>query len=133
MVHPGITAVMINSGIMLCTIAPVCRCTDPSRSRRHQKRRLRIFEGNEEDELVSTHLSGKGFPSKSSSESSNSWTAGKSVASENPREGRLMKSFTFRGACPLLPTLLIAQEWSFTAARATDKTSDDGQILTGVH
>lgn len=64
------------------------------------------------------YLSCRGFPSRSASDSINSWAAGKSAASENPREGRLMKSFTFRGACCLLPLLLMAHELSLTAGAA---------------
>ena len=61
-------------------------------------------------------MSGRGLPSMSASESVNSWAAGNSAASEKPREGRLMNIFTFRGACCLLPLLLMAQELSLTAA-----------------
>lgn len=66
------------------------------------------------------HFSCKGVPSRSASESVNSCAAGKSAASENPRDGLLMKSLTLRGACSLLPVLLMAHELSLTAAAACD-------------
>ena len=39
-----------------------------------------------------------------------------------------MKSFTFRGACPLLPVLLMAHELSLTAAAAQNPHGKDLKV-----
>lgn len=78
------------------------------------------FHRSIQGRLGNAHFSCRGFPSRSASESVNSWAAGKSPASENPSDGLLMKSFTFLGACPLLPVLLMAHELNLTAAAASE-------------
>ena len=77
---------------------------------------------------VKSYLSGRALPSRSASERVSSCAAGKSAASENPSEGLLMKSFTLRGACPLLPVLLMAHELSLTAAAAQDPCGKDLKV-----
>ena len=75
-----------------------------------------------------SYLSGRALPSRSASERVSSCAAGKSAASENPSEGLLMKSLTLRGACPLLPVLLMAHELSLTAAAAQDPHGKDLKV-----
>ena len=68
---------------------------------------------------LGTHLSTSVAPSwRAESSSSNSCRGGSSAASEKPRLGRLVKSFTLRGPLPLLSAAFMSRLWSLTAALA---------------